>query len=653
MVKISTYTRALLLALKKKHLQNRIYPACCALALLLLLIHSSMAQPAGESIPDISKVQTVLLLGPAVTFDVYKKNSIGDDRISSLSVAKKIPAAFSQKVPFDMVADNIYLRFTLFNSSDSAAQVYFFPGRYCRKSELFKANAGAFSPVKNSSDSIPSGFELISLGAKEKAEFITRLDFVPTTANILSPSLVTKDFIPYFRNNLLNDKATVNLLNYITAGILLMMIFYSIAVYTQNYNIEFLYYSGYAGCMGILLFLKSYLFGATTSFNYFFEGYFDFIIQITGYFFYLLFFRKFLNTKADHPFLERILNISNWILLISVILFSVAYFAIGEFRITNFIENIIKQLLLVISILFIFYGTRKKDPLVNYLVMGQLFLTLFASVSFLLMTTTLKISGTPNSIFNDSLLYYQIGLILELVFFMSGLSYKNKRDLIERIKERERLKLENERKEFEKQVAILEAKQQERNRISADMHDELGSGVTAIRLMSEIVKAKMKENTLPEIEKISQSANELLNKMNTIIWTMVSSNDTVESLIAYIRAYAVEFFENTPIDCRFNIPANIPPQDLSGEKRRNLFLSVKEALNNVLKHSSASMVTINVIVQDKLLIEISDNGIGIDLEKTRKFGNGLHNMKRRIASIAGEFRIENQQGTIAVFELEL
>jgi signal transduction histidine kinase len=141
--------------------------------------------------------------------------------------------------------------------------------------------------------------------------------------------------------------------------------------------------------------------------------------------------------------------------------------------------------------------------------------------------------------------------------------------------------------------------------------------------------------------------------MNTIIWTMVSSNDTVESLIAYIRAYAVEFFENTPIDCRFNIPSYIPPQDLSGEKRRNLFLSVKEALNNVLKHSSASVVTINVIVQDKLLIEISDNGIGINLEKMRKFGNGLHNMRKRIASIAGEFRIENQEGTRAVFELEL
>lgn len=289
----------------------------------------------------------------------------------------------------------------------------------------------------------------------------------------------------------------------------------------------------------------------------------------------------------------------------------------------------------------------------NYLVTGQLLLTVFSIVSFLLLITPLRISATPNSLLNDSLVYYQTGLVFELIFFMAGLSYKNKRDLIERIKERERLKLENERKEFEKQVAILEAKQQERNRISADMHDELGSGVTAIRLMSEIVKTKMKENTLPEIEKISHSANELINKMNTIIWTMVSSNDTLESLIAYIRAYAVEFFENTPIECHFNIPSTISSFDLSGEKRRNIFLSVKEALNNALKHSHATTVTISFAIDQKLIIEISDNGVGIDLDKIRKFGNGLQNMRKRITSIAGELRIENHQGTRTIFELEL
>ncbi len=83
--------------------------------------------------------------------------------------------------------------------------------------------------------------------------------------------------------------------------------------------------------------------------------------------------------------------------------------------------------------------------------------------------------------------------------------------------------------------------------------------------------------------------NELLGKMNVrIIWTMKSSNDTVESLVAYIRAHAIEYFDSTPIDCSVRVPAVIPQVDISGEKRRNIFLSIKEALNNAMKHSQAT-----------------------------------------------------------------
>jgi signal transduction histidine kinase len=510
------------------------------------------------------------------------------------------------------------------------------------------------SVVRASTDSVGRlGLVSIVLSGRESAVFIARLDYILTAWSTLAPRIVRKEFLPYFQASISSNKLTINLLNYLTAGIMLMMIIYSIAVYFQNQSIEFLYYSGYAGCLSVLLFLKSYLFGLASPLSYIFEGYLDFIIQMTAYVFYLLFFRKFLNTKQEHPFLERVLSISTWVIVASLVVFTVLNATHSGYAMINFMENFTKQFLLLVSIVFILYGIRRKDTLMNYLVTGQLFLTFFAIISFLLIITPVRFSSSAHSVFNDSLLYYQIGLVLELIFFMAGLSYKNKRDLIERIKERERLKLENERKEFEKQVAILEAKQQERNRISADMHDELGSGVTAIRLMSEIVKTRMKENTLPEIEKISHSANELLNKMNTIIWTMVSSNDSVESLVAYIRAYAMEFFENTPVECHFILPDQIPAKDLSGEKRRNIFLAVKESLNNVLKHSQASRVTIRIDAEEKLLIEIWDNGIGVDLENLRKFGNGLQNIKKRTTSIEGEFTIENHQGTRTVFEFKI
>src|SRR5690606_26472180 len=111
---------------------------------------------------------------------------------------------------------------------------------------------------------------------------------------------------------------------------------------------------------------------------------------------------------------------------------------------------------------------------------------------------------------------------------------------------------------------------------------------------SEIVKSKISTTALPEIDKISNSANELLNKMNTIIWTMKSSNDTLESMIAYVRAHATEYFDSTHIQCSVRTPANIPDIDMSGEKRRNIFLAVKESLTNIIKHAQATEVAITI-----------------------------------------------------------
>ena len=253
----------------------------------------------------------------------------------------------------------------------------------------------------------------------------------------------------------------------------------------------------------------------------------------------------------------------------------------------------------------------------------------------------------------SGIFYYEIGILLELLFFLQALSYKNRRQLIEETKEKERLIAANKVMEYEKELAVLKAQQEERERISVDMHDELGSGMTVIRLMSEIAKNKMKDHAPAEIEKISDSANEVLNKMNAIIWSMNSSNDTLDNLIYYIRTYALEYFENTPIQCEVNIPNEIGQQEVTGNKRRSAFLSVKEALNNVLKHSNASKVTIDITITQNLRIQIQDNGKGIDPTRLRQFGNGLKNMAKRMESIGGTFKIEKNNGTLVTLELPL
>ena len=606
---------------------------------------------------DISQIK----FSKPIAQNIFWTNSaeeIKNDSIPYLNFSEKLPPDFKLTIPLSIVEKNIYFSFSLANNSDSVNKVFFYAGMYSKTIGLFKLNdeRKIFAIADSAGNTISrSGFMLITLNPHENAHIYAKLKMLRTGINSFVPRLISKDFLTYFKNNQQFRRSPVNFFTYVISGVLLMMLFYSIALYFQNLRPEFFYYAGYVFFTASLLFMKSFFFASYSQFNYFFEEYFDFIIQSAGIIFYIFFFRKFLDTKQRYSFLEKILRIAVWIVAACLLIFSAVYFFTSNAVILNSIENGIKGFLLFLGIVFIIYGLRKKDILIRYLMFGQISLFIFSALSLVFIFKPLFdfAPDNPLTLFNEGLIYYEIGLMLELTFFLLGLAYKNKMEIIQTIKERERLKMENERKEFEKQMAILETRQEERNRISADMHDELGSGVTAIHLMSEVIKSKMKENTLPEIQKISDSAGDLLNKMNTIIWTMISSNDSVESLVTYIRIYTLEFFENTSIACHFNMPDPIPSIDLNGEKRRNIFLCVKEALNNSLKHSNASNINIDVTVNEKLIISIADDGIGINLEKTRKFSNGLGNMKKRMEAIGGSFILENKTGTKTIFEMLL
>jgi len=367
----------------------------------------------------------------------------------------------------------------------------------------------------------------------------------------------------------------------------------------------------------------------------------------------MAFMMRFLDTKKTHPFLHKLYTYGIIGLIAAMLAYTGFHYGTRDFVIENIIENYItKGLLLVMVVVFLVYAANKwEDKLLRYLFWGNLLYLIFSigSLTRILVPQLIIIPG----VLGNALMLYETGLLLELIFFLAGLTYKNRKQIIEQTRERERLKLENERKELEKQMAVMAAHQEERDRISEDMHDELGSGVTTIRLMSEIAKNKMKENTPAEIEKISTSANDLLNKMNAIIWSMNSGNDSVDNLVSYIRAYTFEYMEGTPIHCKVNTPDNIPQIDLSGDKRRNIFLCVKETLNNILKHSRASEMKVDIEVNHSLIIRIADNGTGFDMQAIRKFGNGLKNISRRMERIGGNFRIENDNGSVTTLKLPL
>jgi signal transduction histidine kinase len=199
------------------------------------------------------------------------------------------------------------------------------------------------------------------------------------------------------------------------------------------------------------------------------------------------------------------------------------------------------------------------------------------------------------------------------------------------------------RKELERQVML----ERERTRISQDMHDDVGASLTRISILSELAKNR------PEVSgearqwlgQISDTSRDVIEEMNQIIWALNPRNDSLDGLISYVRRFASEYLESTGIKYTFRFPEEIGKHTLPVEVRRNIYLCIREALHNVVKHSDANQVLISLDHTDKhTCITIQDNGKGIDPDSHSHAGNGLINMKRRINDIGGEFHIRSIPG---------
>ncbi|MEO5999876.1 MAG: 7TM diverse intracellular signaling domain-containing protein [Chitinophagaceae bacterium] len=630
----------------------------CIVIMLLIGSTSITVQAKNWRGLDTIRIDTVKLfaklLKPAKWY-LDNTHSITVQQLPNLLFTDSIPIPI--KVSNKLIQNDIYLKFIVTNSADSNVSFYFSPGIYFREIDIYRLHT-----IENKFEKLPDslieieGVKTLELGPHQTNVFIAKLTFVKTNAHAFEPVLIRDYFLNSYTNIFQNSGKDNNTVTFVFSGILLMMIFYSIAVYILNGSIEFLYYTGFAFCLGLMFFLKSYLFRTSSSFNYFFEAYLDFVMQSVGTFIYLAFLKKFIDAKKNFPWLHKMLSIEQIIIIISISLFSFLYFNNENYTWLSRVENLSKDVWILGTIIFIIYTIRKNNKLLNYLAVGHTLLLIGGSISLYLINSPSSFRAFLPAIFSNALIYYELGLAAELMVFLAVLAFKNRTDIVDRTKERERLKLRTEMQDFEKQLAVLSAQQDERTRISADLHDELGSGLTGIRLMSEIVKTKMKGQVLPEIERISNAANDLVINMNALVWTMKSENDTVESLITYMRIYALEFFDNTSVECIVDLPPVYPKNlEISGEKRRNIFLTIKETFNNILKHSKADRLVISVKVDKRLIISISDNGVGIDFDKLRQFGSGLGNIKKRMERAGGTYKIENnpEKGTRTTLELTL
>lgn len=232
-----------------------------------------------------------------------------------------------------------------------------------------------------------------------------------------------------------------------------------------------------------------------------------------------------------------------------------------------------------------------------------------------------------------SIMIFFVGFIVLMVYF-----YNRKQFYFLKEKQLKEAEHQNEilQKELERQKSI----QLERERISHDMHDDLGAGISALKLQTEFLKEKLKDNLSlqSDLDELLKTSADMNLSMREMLWNLNKSNDTLQSLVQYISTYAENFFSRTKIKLQVQKNLSVIDLPISSDVRWHLFLCMKESLNNIYKHSQATVVTLKFELRERqFTVEIADDGIG--LQNLQNTGNGFNNMNERMKECAGKFEI--------------
>lgn len=203
-----------------------------------------------------------------------------------------------------------------------------------------------------------------------------------------------------------------------------------------------------------------------------------------------------------------------------------------------------------------------------------------------------------------------------------------------------RFKLNKQKFEFQQQLAL----EQQRSKITADLHDEIGSSLSSLQINSAVASFLIEKNPMEAqkiLEKIESQSEHLSDKIGDIIWSMKPGKEEFLTLTSRIKNFVNEIVGATDINYKIKIDKKIDKIITDISARKNIVLFVKEATNNAVKYSKAKQLVILIqVLENQISIEVSDDGVGFDTSITK--GNGLGNMQKRIEELNGKFSITSE-----------
>ncbi len=431
-------------------------------------------------------------------------------------------------------------------------------------------------------------------------------------------------------------------------GLLVFQLVYVLLQWYLVRRIEYLYYILYIASILVYFYARFSVYLAENSTLAFIDA--DLMISMNDVllilpsFFYFRFARYFVELAESDPKLSRQFRLGEWILL----------FGIGVILAMQSIPNDWNKLipiavLLLFQFLFAIYSlvriAKQRRTVARFLVAGSfmaLLAHLLANLLPFLFTSDWPIE--PVSI-------AMIGLLFELVIFNTGLLFKAKEAETEKVKAQQAYIAELKNRE-----KLKEEHRRSRDRISSDLHDDIGSTLSSIGIYNYAAQQKLAEGESIEhlLSNISRSTTEAMNAMSDLVWSTNPSNDSNERLIERIRAFSYEILEA----CNCTFTTQVSPEffevQLNQIQRKNILLILKEAANNTAKHANASNCSLRIshLGRGQFSMVYSDNGRGFDPSAGN--GNGMHTMHKRARELGGEMEItSNNKGTCIKLNIDL
>lgn len=442
----------------------------------------------------------------------------------------------------------------------------------------------------------------------------------------------------------------------LAGGAALVTAFYHLIVYFYQKESLFLYYSLYLFVTAAFISYRiiNFYFYNNNAVN---ERWFystEEVLQAAHYYFYFVFgIMAYRHYNCLPGYLWKYWKyFLSWSLPVYALSFFLISFITQQDKYHGFPQtlSIIFRLILMFSSVFIQIGFayNSKNGILKLILAASLTYLCCGILALVLNRMGITLFGIPD------IAWIFIGIFLDILFFSAAMGARLK-GIAEEQKE-SLLKIQ--RQEIEKISAVYEAQDKERRRISQELHDDIGSTLSSISLMSSVIKKRIPEKpdaALKLAEKLEDTSRQMISTMSDIIWSNNPANDNIQLLLNRLQQFMTNAFENSSTNSSLYVNKPADEEKIQMEMRKDVYLICKEIINNARKYSKASNFSLVLSFNKKMISgEAKDDGVGFD-ENTTKAGNGLNNIRQRVKKYNGSVYLKSgiNQGTAWKFSIPL